>query len=351
MTFSIQRNFFKQDKYSPGQGWGWNYGSENNPNWQPYRPEKRSPNHIIIHTTSAAEDNTPWEGELEYIRDSLDVSAHAYVGREGQIEEVIDPMNVAWHAGATIPGFSNLDSIGIEHHVSQSGYGWTPAMKAASDWLVRYYMAKYNIMDITHISTHRRVALPAGRKQDPAGWDDTTFYTWREGLLATPLNAPLTNSPTQIIGVKPSITLGQFQSSIQRGGQPMTPAEAERVYTFASWLDIDPAAFLGMWSMEGGLPYGSSPLQALTHCPLNMRSTADMNDPIYTSATGSTWRKYETFQLGSFSCLMHLKNYYGAAGHLTLEDIIPIYAPASDGNNPASYIKDVKTTMKYIKEH
>jgi hypothetical protein len=38
------------------------------------------------------------------------------------------------------------------------------------------------------VETHRKIALPAGRKKDPAGWDDAAFYAWRATLA--PVSPP-----------------------------------------------------------------------------------------------------------------------------------------------------------------
>lgn len=147
-----------------------------------------APSSIIIHTTSNIR-KTAFETEATFIRDSPHISAHFLVGKDGRIVEFLSPSKwQAWHAGNTLPAYLNAKSIGIEHHVSV-GETWTDAQHAACDQLVRQLMADYGIAPGL-IETHRAVALPKGRKQDPAGWGDAAFYSWRATLAAPPL--PLT---------------------------------------------------------------------------------------------------------------------------------------------------------------
>ena len=142
------------------------------------------PSSIIIHTTSNGRP-THFETEARYLLDSSAVSAHYLIGKEGQIVQFLAPQPwQAWHAGTCLPAYTNAKSIGIEHHVSV-GESWTAAMHAACTWLVKQLMVTFAIPS-TSIDTHRAVALPAGRKKDPAGWGDAAFYAWRVTLDAPP---------------------------------------------------------------------------------------------------------------------------------------------------------------------
>ena len=49
--------------------------------------------------------------------------------------------------------------------------------------------------------------------------------------------------------------------------------------------------------------------------------------------------------------VLHLKNVHGAAGRHTVGQIIPVHAPASDGNDPAAFIRSVLDDMRYMREH
>lgn len=157
------------------------------PRWGYQARGNVAPSSVIIHTTSNKRA-TMFEGEAVYLRDASNVSAHFLIGKDGRIAQFLDPKQwQAWHAGSALPAYLNAKSIGIEHHVSV-GEAWTAAQHEACTWLVCELMAAYGIAPAL-IDTHRAVALPKGRKVDPAGWDDDLFYAWRATLSSPP---PLT---------------------------------------------------------------------------------------------------------------------------------------------------------------
>lgn len=163
------------------------------------RPPGVVPSSILIHTTNSPHKNTAFADEAKYLRNSTAVSAHYLVGKAGQIAQILDPSWEAWHAGVALPPWKNDFSIGIENHVSQ-GEQWTDAMHDALTWLVRKLMAQYSIKQAL-VETHRKVALPAGRKTDPEGWPDTFFYAWRDRLDDAPPPPPPTPARFVTVGL------------------------------------------------------------------------------------------------------------------------------------------------------
>lgn len=152
-----------------------------------------APSAIVIHSTNNARPNTAFDGELRFLFDSPDVSAHYLVGKDGRIVQLLDPRAyAAYHAGGrqddgtwtALPAFANPNSIGIELHCSV-GEAPTQAQLAATAWLVARLAKQFTIPDPL-IETHRAVALPKGRKSDPEGWGDAAFYAWRASLFAAP---------------------------------------------------------------------------------------------------------------------------------------------------------------------
>jgi hypothetical protein len=143
----------------------------------------------------------------------------------------------------------------------------------------------------------------------------------------------------QVIGVKPSIRATQFASAMRRNSAPLNTTEIYRVYDFAKWLDIDPAFIIALWAHEGGRTFGSSDFQRRTRNALAVKG-----------ADGK-FLTFESFQLGLFYGILHLKQRYGSNGLLTVGQIIPVYAPTSDGNNPATYIKSVIEDIEYMRAH
>lgn len=195
MPFSIDTTTYRKDTLHP-QRWG--YQSRGS----------AAASSIVIHTTSNKRA-TQFSTEAIYLRDSMDVSAHFLIGKDGRIVQFLDPARwQAWHAGAAVFAYSNAHSIGIEHHVS-IGEAWTAVQHDACTWLVRRLMASFRIPPEL-INTHRAVALPAGRKSDPTGWDDASFAAWR-ATLAAPVMPPLTR-----YRVRPTVLISQRSE----GGPP-----------------------------------------------------------------------------------------------------------------------------------
>lgn len=155
-----------------------------------------APSAIVLHTTNNAAP-TSFAHELDFLFRSADVSAHHLVGKDGRIVQLLDPRGyTAYHAGGrqedgtwtALPAFSNPNSIGIELHVSV-GEQPTAIQLDATGWLVKRLAKQFTIPDQL-IETHRKIALPKGRKSDPEGWPDVDFYAWRTALFAAPPPSP-----------------------------------------------------------------------------------------------------------------------------------------------------------------
>jgi hypothetical protein len=173
-----------------------------------YSVRSKPPTHCIIHSTNGPRRPSSFRAEATFIRDSPAIGAEYCVGKGGEIAEIVNPdTHYAWQSGTTIPGFSNPHSLGIEVQNSavytKAGVliweeAWTASQWAALDWLMRdVLIPKYGILR-EHIETHRAVALPKGRKPDPSGCNDQTFYAWRTRLYAPvpPAPTPAPHSPS-----------------------------------------------------------------------------------------------------------------------------------------------------------
>lgn len=157
---------------------------------------------------------------------------------------------------------------------------------------------------------------------------------------------------TRVIGTRPSVSLGQFRAWLRAVHAPFGEhfdVITERVYTLASWLDIDPAFVAAVYkheTMQVAGRIGSSDLYKKSNNAGGIKAY---------SADGSRWpavahnnrvfNVYESPQLGLFGLVFHLKQIYGARGLLDVETIIPTWAPGDDQNNPASYQADVLRVM------
>lgn len=172
-------NIVMLDKAMLGIGWGWDHR------------QHADPKTILIHTTNGAKGSL-YKNETRYIFQSKKISAHYLIGKEGQITQFLDVKERAWHAGAVNDSrFNNNNSIGIENHYTPGEGLWTPAMRETLTELVKFLMRTCNITSPELIETHRRVAIPKGRKIDPSGFNDVEFYLWRSSLLEAPKPKPI----------------------------------------------------------------------------------------------------------------------------------------------------------------
>lgn len=155
----------------------------------------------------------------------------------------------------------------------------------------------------------------------------------------------------QVIGMPtPSITFAQFVGALRRHTAPLTTAEMTFLYGVCQQLQVDPGFLVAVWKHEGGSPLGSSALQRQSHMPLNVKAAVDEWRPTV-PFNGARWLWAETYQLGLLYTIWHLKNLHGAAGRLTVGQIIPAHAPASDQNDPDAYVRSVMEDMAYMEAH
>ena len=101
-----------------------------------------------------------------------EVSAHYMVDRDGKIYQLVNDQKRAWHAGKGelhgVPTDVNGRSIGIE--IVNDGSGKTPftdAQYKSLTQLVGYLKQEYKV-PMNNILGHKDVAVPKGRKGDPA---------------------------------------------------------------------------------------------------------------------------------------------------------------------------------------
>ncbi len=110
------------------------------------------------------------------------VSCHYYVTRKGELYQFVKETDTAYHAGRVkSPKYGNQQSIGIEqehwdpdeHH--PDGEDWPEVQIRVVASLIAYLREKYS--RILTIKSHAEVAVPKGRKSDPADypWDQLSF--------------------------------------------------------------------------------------------------------------------------------------------------------------------------------
>jgi N-acetylmuramoyl-L-alanine amidase len=124
---------------------------------------------IVLHHTASNNG----AADLAHMRNpKSEVSAHYMVDRDGKIYQLVGDSKRAWHAGKGelhgVPTDVNGRSIGIE--IVNDGSGKTPFTEAQMKSLTQltgYLKQQYNV-PMSNIVGHKDVAVPKGRKSDPA---------------------------------------------------------------------------------------------------------------------------------------------------------------------------------------
>ncbi|NTX50654.1 N-acetylmuramoyl-L-alanine amidase [Myxococcus sp. CA039A] len=124
---------------------------------------------IVMHHTASNDG----KADLSWMRNPKSgVSAHYMVDRDGKIYQLVGDDKRAWHAGKSelhgVPTDVNARSIGIE--IVNDGSGKTPFTEAqykALTQLTSHLKEKYDV-PMKNIVGHADVAVPKGRKNDPA---------------------------------------------------------------------------------------------------------------------------------------------------------------------------------------
>lgn len=143
-----------------------------------------SPNHsprrapvsaIVLHADAASRI----ESSLDWVRRAeSQVSYHVMIGRNGKVFQVVNPDRKAWHAGVSaLDGVPNANEFSVGVCLSNRNTGeeaYPVAQLSAAADVCALLCGVYGI-GVDRITTHAAIALPAGRKTDPLGFDLEAF--------------------------------------------------------------------------------------------------------------------------------------------------------------------------------
>jgi N-acetyl-anhydromuramyl-L-alanine amidase AmpD len=127
---------------------------------------------IVLHADGASAVS----GVLDYLctpgAAQPPVSYHALIGRTGVIYELVDPQLRAWHAGVSaLDGVANCNDYTVGVCLSNAQNGREPfteaAMRAGAEYCA-LLMREFPAITLERVVMHSDVALPKGRKSDPA---------------------------------------------------------------------------------------------------------------------------------------------------------------------------------------
>ncbi len=165
------------------------------------RPADAIVNCIVLHST--VEPTT--EGTMKIFETpARRVSAHFVVGRDGRVVQMVPVEKRAWHAGASVlDGVPKVNdySVGIEMvNLNDADDPYPQEQMEAVAGIIRYIRSRYAVPD-ERIVSHAQIAVPAGRKSDPLGFDF-------EKLRALAHNPPGTGLPPAAAVPAPIATPG-----------------------------------------------------------------------------------------------------------------------------------------------
>ncbi len=164
-------------------------------------------------------------------------------------------------------------------------------------------------------------------------WSHQQSTTTESGHHTTPLVTVLTSS---VLTVQPTITAQYIDSQLCSHQSPAC-GTGQSLYDLGKQYGIDPAFALAFFWHESN--YGVNGVARVNHSLSNMRCV-----PAYACNGGYAY--FPSWQAGykAWYALIRSKVYVGG-GRVTVAQIIPTYAPASDHNDPTSYINAVQSSV------
>jgi hypothetical protein len=189
--------------------------------------------YVIIHTAQGS-----YSGTINWFKNcSANVSAHYVVSTTGQITQMVDEEDSAWHVSCW-----NSLSVGIEHegYAEDPGTWYTTAMYQASAGLVADILASWNLpADRNHVLGHSEIdpACNGSAHWDPGGgWDWTTFMNLVGGSTTPPVQ------PTNLVGYIRHTDLydaayGIAGATVDVPGIGSTTTNADGYYSFNDTID------------------------------------------------------------------------------------------------------------------
>jgi hypothetical protein len=142
-----------------------------------------------------------------------------------------------------------------------------------------------------------------------------------------------------------SISRTTFRQFLQELNSPALP-EADAMYQACVDEGCDPAVMVAFFEHESS--GGRQGVAVYTKSIGNIRCTDGYS--CYTTDGNGSFRKYNTWAEGVRDWARLLQMYKNDWKRVTLEDIIPKYAPQADNNNEAAYIAAVKKRVDDLRK-
>jgi N-acetyl-anhydromuramyl-L-alanine amidase AmpD len=352
------------------------------------RGRYKSPRYIIVHS-SVGKDSRNWLTTTSPPPNN--VSAHVLVQGNDRYN-LVDFLDTAYAAGTCLSGISNADTLNIEIE-NLSGYVYpnngtvvnepyseatlNNAAHCVAAWCFSYGIPLAGVRRHADVAVYpddyEDVALRGklGRKHDPINldWHDfmnrvqawlTFFATLDEKdhayfiqLAPTPFDPyPIIHAPT----IAPVVFSGQLK---RRNSPVLAETSGETFHNIIASYGIDPNIGLGFFGKESefgtyehagankaGVPLNKVAMRGARNWG-NLRPNPDVSQPPGGRATHRVnsdayglFCGYESWQDGLRDwCEKLLGPLYKGK---TLIAVLEVYAPKSDGNDPAAYAKTLQ---------
>lgn len=141
----------------------------------------------------------------------------------------------------------------------------------------------------------------------------------------------------------PRITDDVFVDVLQRAQSPAAEGAAT-LYAVCVSYGVDPAVALAFFAHESSYGRQGKAVQTRNWGNLRAGPRAYQIAPVGGSGGPFAWYRSWRESLEDFCVLLRGPAYEGA-GRTTVATVVPRYAPSSDGNRPAAYIKAVETLV------
>lgn len=160
----------------------------------------------------------------------------------------------------------------------------------------------------------------------------------------------------RVIGVPPDLTEGQFVAILRAAGSPAAEA-GQAVYRACVARRVSPVFLLAVFRHESGM--------GLAGWATTTRSWGNTRPPSYGAPEIGAYQQdtraytprpgpysarslcaYADWAAGGISTVARLVEHPAYRGLTTVREIVPVWAPASDGNIPAAYIAAVLGAVK-----
>lgn len=157
----------------------------------------------------------------------------------------------------------------------------------------------------------------------------------------------MTLADYKVVGVAPDLTETQFIAILKAANSPALPA-AHAVYAYCVKRGCSPAALLAMFLHES--TFGKSGTAFITHSWGNTRlpvhgGVTPVRMTTAAEARSGTFPVFRDWIDGGIATVARWLDYAPYAGKTTVKEIIPTWAPNSDGNDSAAYSAGVLASI------